>query len=80
MPCAGNAIEVAIGCQGEHCSITPTPHCSQKLVSFQLRECGEAGVHMEHAQEHVTVLQLIAEQETTQGVLCHVRAMPQKFL
>ena len=78
MPCAGNSIEVAIGCQGEHCSITL--HCSQKLVSFQLREYGEAGVHMEHAQELVTALQLIAEQETIQGELCHVRAVPQKFL
>ena len=29
MPCAGNAIEVAIGCPGEHCSITL--HCSHKF-------------------------------------------------
>ena len=32
------------------------------------------------ARELVTVLHLIAEQEIIQGVLCHVRVMPQKFL
>ena len=45
-----------------------------------MREYGEAGVHTEHAQEHVTVLQLIADQEIIQGVQCHVWAMPLNFL
>ena len=32
MPCAGNATEVAIGCQGEHCS--KTLNCSHELIHF----------------------------------------------
>ena len=46
---------------------------------FQLKEHGETGQLGEPAQAHVTVRQLIVEQEMLLGVQHHVQAMTRKW-